>query len=1193
MAGEPKVRKSAWRRGAGCLGRVGLLGGVGALGLSVVAAAALGWLYYEHVVVNPGPHLDRDHVRAIISQDSPVYFRDGVTRVGVFFDDEHRHFVPWSEVPLAWSMSIVAAEDGAFWSHAGVSLKHITRAMRDNVRAGRMVAGGSTITQQTAKNLYYRPDRSLKSKLTELVNALRLEAHFDKTEILAFYANQFHVTGNGRGLGIAARHFFDKTPAELSLIEAAFIAGLVKGPSRYDPFIGDEARRDRAVAAANGRTRYVLRRVAEEQLVNLVPPRAAGESDDQWSTRVDAARAVQAAARDALDNGFELPFKRGVFRYESSAVLDEVARRLAEPPFAEVLAKAGIDDPASAGLVVVTTLDAATQHAATYGLWHHLTEVGTWLERHTAADFVLPDASPPSFDPTRKPVPWEFRLATVLPREDSVVQELAVDLGGHRCVVDRDGLVRAAVAVHRGQQRDRHAKAPSATVDAFVRALPANAVVRVSVRSVPAEGPARCDLELRPALQGALVVLQHGELRAMVGGNDNRNFNRASALRQMGSTWKPLIFHAAMQLGWAPDDIVDNRRSVFSYSTTFYYPRPDHTAEPEVSISWSGINSENLSSVWLLYHLIDKLDGAAVKRLAGSLGLLRGADETDVDYRARMQKLGVLPTRGRLVEADFLQARQEVLSTLQHARHPEDATSLTSLVYGWGFSAERGRVQSDGPATRAWKQPALDHAWTILAPKIEACSSQALYVQSMLGRGLVPVEGGAPLITVLEDEGGLKVACGAVPAGYVKPDGELVDRLRVARGELSAAEQAEADAAEAEDEPSETSARGARWPFGLRRPAIPGAGRAPRPDADAPPPPFELDDVRVDDRLHVSTLRQVRDAVERRTVARSLSDGESVDLYDPDVLIWHQDFRVTLALRYVIDMARNYGVQTELQPVLSLPLGAAEISLVEAASIYEGISTGESWSFPGTSMHGDVAPPLASTLLIAEVRDVDGNVIYRAKPEFTPVGDPGTGALTADILRNVVRWGTGQRALYGVKAGAGHVPLGGKTGTTNEFRNAAFVGFAPVVSTAGYDVAAGYTVAAYVGYDDNRPMVSGRISLAGASGALPAWLLTIDGMQRAGLLGEPVGLDVEASAWPLVQPSDLLRRPMARGTGAVLDGTPYDPSEPSVLVRLPALIPEPRVQFQPVIRPERIAPRTDLGAPRRGRGLWGRERPDQ
>ena len=195
----PKPRRRWWVR---ALRLLLVLSGIGLL-LLVVGGAILGWLYRQHVIVDPGPHLERSHVMSIIAQESPVYYRDGTTRIGVFFEDEHRQYVPWEEMPPAYVAALVAAEDGSYWSHHGVAPKHVIRALRDNAVAGRTVSGGSTLTQQTAKNLYYRPDRSWKAKGTELVNALRLEAHYDKSEILTFYANQFHVSGNGRGLGIA------------------------------------------------------------------------------------------------------------------------------------------------------------------------------------------------------------------------------------------------------------------------------------------------------------------------------------------------------------------------------------------------------------------------------------------------------------------------------------------------------------------------------------------------------------------------------------------------------------------------------------------------------------------------------------------------------------------------------------------------------------------------------------------------------------------------------------------------------------------------------------------------------------------------------------------------------------------------------------------------------------------------------
>src|SRR5262245_57476179 len=141
---------------------------------------------------------------AAFASETTVTYRDGKTRLGVFFDEQHRRALTWDELPAPWVVAIVAAEDGRFWSHNGVDPESVARAAKENVEAGEVVSGGSTLTQQTAKNLFDRPDRSLGSKWEELDYALHLEKTYTKREILTFYANGFHVTGNGTGIAIAA-----------------------------------------------------------------------------------------------------------------------------------------------------------------------------------------------------------------------------------------------------------------------------------------------------------------------------------------------------------------------------------------------------------------------------------------------------------------------------------------------------------------------------------------------------------------------------------------------------------------------------------------------------------------------------------------------------------------------------------------------------------------------------------------------------------------------------------------------------------------------------------------------------------------------------------------------------------------------------------------------------------------------------
>ena len=331
--------------------------------LGLLGALLFAALYWKFIVSEPGDHVSRQSINQIIARESPVFYRDGKTKVGVFFSREHRVYVPFAEIPPACVDALIAAEDERFYIHPGVDPFGIARAMLANLKARRLVAGGSTLTQQTAKNLYYRPDRSLKSKWTELLNALRLEAHYSKNEILEFYFNQFHVAGNGRGLGIAARYYFDKSVSELNVQECAFIAGSVKAPARYNPFIGrSESARTKAKTSAQGRTGYVLRRMLDT-----------GRLEEAKFTRISQT---------------ELPFKRGEFRFKPSTTLDAVEARLARPPFPELFEHLGIEDPLNSGLQIVTTLDANAQRWSQYGLRHHLSEIGSYLEKLSFTDLI-------------------------------------------------------------------------------------------------------------------------------------------------------------------------------------------------------------------------------------------------------------------------------------------------------------------------------------------------------------------------------------------------------------------------------------------------------------------------------------------------------------------------------------------------------------------------------------------------------------------------------------------------------------------------------------------------------------------------------------------------------------------------------------------------------------------------------------
>jgi penicillin-binding protein 1A len=190
---------------------------------------------------------------------------------------ERRIFVPLSSVPPALVKAVLATEDTRFYSHFGVDPTGVARAVYQNFRHGRIVEGGSTITQQLAKVLFLTPDKSLDRKLKEAVLALELERRYSKDRLLEMYLNQIYFGHGAFGVEAAARTYFGKGVSELDLAECALLAGLPKAPSTYSPFDRAEgARRRRATVLARmvevgAVGSEAARRTAEGPLA-VVPP---------------------------------------------------------------------------------------------------------------------------------------------------------------------------------------------------------------------------------------------------------------------------------------------------------------------------------------------------------------------------------------------------------------------------------------------------------------------------------------------------------------------------------------------------------------------------------------------------------------------------------------------------------------------------------------------------------------------------------------------------------------------------------------------------------------------------------------------------------------------------------------------------------------------------------------------------------
>lgn len=173
-----------------------------------------------------------------------VYAGDGTLLAE--FAKERREVVPWSRIPQPLIDATIATEDRRFYEHRGLDLRGFGRALRENLRQGRISQGGSTITQQVAK-AFLSPERTFTRKIREAILARRLEARYSKREILTLYLNHIFLGHDSYGVQAAARRYFDKNVWDLDLPELALLAGLAKAPTRYSPIehpLAAQARRD-------------------------------------------------------------------------------------------------------------------------------------------------------------------------------------------------------------------------------------------------------------------------------------------------------------------------------------------------------------------------------------------------------------------------------------------------------------------------------------------------------------------------------------------------------------------------------------------------------------------------------------------------------------------------------------------------------------------------------------------------------------------------------------------------------------------------------------------------------------------------------------------------------------------------------------------------------------------------------------
>jgi penicillin-binding protein 1A len=437
-----------------------------------------------------------------------VYSRDGrlIAQIG----EQRRIPVTFEQIPPLVRQAFIAAEDDRFFEHSGFDYEGILRSLAVNLLPGSRLEGASTITQQTAKNLFLTNDRTWRRKGQEMFLTYRIEQEFSKEEILGLYLNVIHFGKRAYGVAAAADLYFGKTLDQLTLAEAATLARVPQSPSRYNPINNPEA--------AAQRRGYVLRRMRE---LGFIDPNA----EQRAATETVRAR-VHVQSFDT-----EAPYVAEMARLELVQRFGAAAQ--------------------SEGYKIYTTIDPRQQAAANAALRNGLldydrrhgwrgtkTKVGLAPGTTADADLEALLENQPSSGP-------------VLPAIVVEVQDKAA-----RVYVRGTGIVTLpweGLSWARPKVNGRLGKAPKSAREILARGQ----VVYVTLAPTP-------QLAQIPEAAAALVALSpaDGSIGALVGGFDYFDpnagkFNRAiQARRQPGSGYKPFLYSAALENGFTPASLV-------------------------------------------------------------------------------------------------------------------------------------------------------------------------------------------------------------------------------------------------------------------------------------------------------------------------------------------------------------------------------------------------------------------------------------------------------------------------------------------------------------------------------------------------------------------------------------------------------------------------------------------------------------
>lgn len=675
------------------------------------------------------------------------------------YQRENRILIEANEMPELLKNAIMAAEDSNFLYHGGVDLKGILRAVYRNFRAGRRSEGASTLTMQVARQVFLHRRREWKRKVEEAFLAVELEKSYSKDQIITLWANLQNLGHGNYGMEAAAQDYFNKSVDELSLAEAATLAGIPNRPSDFLVRTRPEA--------VKKRRNYVLWRMFENEFITQAEYEAA------------AAEPVLAVPR-------RRERKLGPYFAE------EVRRYLADAYGTTALY--------DRGLKVSTTLDPGIQRAAESALRQGLLRLdhgkGWRGAKEHFEDDDLENRTLPSWI-GQAPIPGVWYEGIVL---ESDRRKARVKIEGEVYELGPKGMEWT-----RQKRPDRLLK--RGDVSFFRFEMPAEE----DRGSAGKEAEAFLVVEQEPEIEGAVLVLESatGAIRAMVGGwdYDRNEFNRATqAQRQIGSAFKAFVFGAALESGWSPADTLFDGPAVFHGADELlpYSPRNYYRKYYGVSTLRRALqSSHNVFAVKLMDlvgvdRVIDLAKRAGVRSelppypslALGSADLipleLAAAYATFVNNGIYVEPYFIEKVRtkdGRILEQHMPQAHQ--------AMDPRHAYVLTKMLQGvaqrgTGASGEFGLAQVDvDVGGKTGTTNAYTDAWFVgFTPKYTLLTWVGYDKKRALGRGMTGAAAALPIWTMLLRRG---LEEGWVEAGstFERPPGIVEREIEYTTGLLA------------------------------------------------------------------------------------------------------------------------------------------------------------------------------------------------------------------------------------------------------------------------------------------------------------------------------------------------------------------------------------------------------------------------